>query len=98
DPQLKLARLSELGVYGLNADANSFTTLTASGFTFIKADIEDEKLWHTLASDYKITSIIHLAAQAGVRYSLENPKAYIRSNVEGFLNVLEFCRTEHINN
>ncbi|MCE7053712.1 NAD-dependent epimerase/dehydratase family protein [Algoriphagus sp. AGSA1] len=98
DPNLKLARLAELGIIGINQNDSSFPTLVAGDFTFIKADIEDDSLWSFLADDFGITSIIHLAAQAGVRYSLENPKAYIKSNIEGFLNVLEFCRNKAIDN
>ena len=98
DPNLKLARLSELGITGINQETSQLSTLVAGDFTFIKADIENDKLWTFLANDFGITSIIHLAAQAGVRYSLENPKAYIKSNIEGFLNVLEFCRSKTINN
>ena len=98
DPQLKLARLAELGIVGIHQDDSSLPTLIDDNFTFIKADIEDDMLWSYIANEFRITSIIHLAAQAGVRYSLENPKAYIKSNIEGFLNVLEFCRNKSIDN
>jgi UDP-glucuronate 4-epimerase len=97
DPRLKQARLAELGVFDIDPKAEAFTRVDLPSFTFIKADIEDERLWNLLSNEFSITSIIHLAAQAGVRYSLENPKAYIKSNVEGFLNVLEFCRHSKIN-
>ncbi len=59
-----------------------------SGFRFIKGDIADERVFDGVESD----RIVHLAAQAGVRYSLKNPRAYIRANVMGHLNVLEFAR------
>jgi UDP-glucuronate 4-epimerase len=96
DPRLKLARLAELGIRGVDQQSVPLSRVDIPSFTFIKADIEDDSLWKWLEIDFNITSIIHLAAQAGVRYSLENPKAYIKSNVEGFLNVLEFCRHSQI--
>ena len=96
DPKLKLARLAQLGIESFPEDADPLSREIVGPFTFIKADIEDETLWELLSLDFEITDVIHLAAQAGVRYSLENPKSYIKSNVEGFLNVLEFCRHNQI--
>jgi UDP-glucuronate 4-epimerase len=58
----------------------------------IKGDLSDHELLTKTIADFKPTHVVHLAAQAGVRYSLENPHAYIKSNLEGFLNVLELCR------
>lgn len=62
-------------------------------FTFVKVDISDqaamEKMW---AEHGAFTKVIHLAAQAGVRYSLDNPRAYINSNIVGHLNIIELCR------
>jgi UDP-glucuronate 4-epimerase len=64
-----------------------------SGFKFVKIDICDKKAMFDLAAaNSEITTIIHLAAQAGVRYSLQNPFAYIESNVIGHLVMLEMCR------
>ena len=67
-----------------------------SNFHFIKSDIanhlEIQKLFETQKFDY----VIHLAAQAGVRFSLENPHAYLTSNLAGFLNILEACRNHSI--
>ncbi|MFC5191135.1 NAD-dependent epimerase/dehydratase family protein [Algoriphagus aquatilis] len=97
DPKLKLARLSELGVSGVELESQEITRYESGDFTFLKADITDDNLWELLSKEFQIDSIIHLAAQAGVRYSLENPKSYIKSNVEGFLNVLEFSRYQKIN-
>lgn len=96
EPKLKLARLTELGISEVALDSDHFEKYQTNNFTFIKGDIVDENLWNLLSTDFKIAGIIHLAAQAGVRYSLENPKSYIKSNVEGFLNVLEFCRYQKI--
>lgn len=70
----------------LNETANSEL------FTFIKMNIADRQAMSTLFSDHSFDVVINLAAQAGVRYSIENPNAYIDSNIVGFANVLEGCR------
>ena len=59
---------------------------------FIRMNLEDRKALPKLFKDFKFDIICNLAAQAGVRYSLENPEAYIDSNINGFLNILECCR------
>ncbi len=69
------------------------------GFSFVKAALEDPGAVNDVFLKNRIDTVINLAAQAGVRYSLVNPKAYIDSNVSGFLNVLEACRhnkAEHL--
>ena len=63
-----------------------------AGFRFVKMDVGDRYGIETLFSAEKFDCVIHLAAQAGVRYSLQNPHAYIDSNVVGFMNILEGCR------
>jgi len=63
-----------------------------SNFTFIKADISDKAIVMDLFEKYKPQVVVNLAAQAGVRYSIENPDVYIQSNVIGFYNILEACR------
>ena len=78
DPALKQARLRLLEPH--------------SGFRFVRLDLADSDGVRALFSDCHPLRVVHLAAQAGVRYSLTNPHAYTRSNVEGFLNVLEACR------
>ncbi|MCL2019387.1 MAG: NAD-dependent epimerase [Oscillospiraceae bacterium] len=68
-------------------------------FKFYKLDIADKNDYFDVVEKYKPEKVIHLAAQAGVRYSLENPEAYISANISGFLNILEACRsfgTEHL--
>ena len=65
-------------------------------FTFIRADLQDRVAMEALFSRYRFDAVINLAAQAGVRYSLENPHAYIDSNIVGFTNVLECCRHHSI--
>jgi UDP-glucuronate 4-epimerase len=76
--ELKQARLTELG--------------RLDDFRFIKADFADAAVFDGIYGHFKPDYVIHLGAQAGVRYSLENPGAYARSNLDGFLNVLESCR------
>ena len=67
-------------------------------FEFYKLDIVDLAKLKTIFIDNKIDIIINLAAQAGVRYSLENPHEYIRTNIQGFMNILECCRYNNIRN
>ncbi|MEQ1809091.1 MAG: NAD-dependent epimerase [Terricaulis sp.] len=63
-----------------------------SGFTFVKAELEDAATMDALFKEHQFDLVYNLAAQAGVRYSLENPQAYVSANLEGFVNVLECCR------
>lgn len=63
-----------------------------SSWTFIKADISDKSVINVLFQIYKPEIVVNLAAQAGVRYSITNPDVYIRSNLDGFYNILEACR------
>jgi UDP-glucuronate 4-epimerase len=81
DPALKHARLEQLK----RQDAQG-------RFTFIKADIANHEAVDAIFATHKIDCVIHLAAQAGVRYSLENPRAYVASNIVGFTNIIEACR------
>ncbi len=78
DVALKRARLERL--------------LALPGFTFVHADLTDQKAMEALFGRHGFDLVINLAAQAGVRYSLQNPQSYIRSNLEGFTNILEACR------
>ncbi|UOQ45404.1 SDR family NAD(P)-dependent oxidoreductase [Halobacillus salinarum] len=78
DVQLKNNRLEMLDPY--------------EKFTFIKADISDKSMIQDIFETYKPNIVVNLAAQAGVRYSIENPDAYMESNVIGFYNILEACR------
>lgn len=78
DPALKKARLSRL--------------VDERNFSFRQLDIAEEGALETALAGQRVTKVVHLAAQAGVRYSLENPRAYIRSNVAGHLEILELCR------
>ncbi|MEO0985583.1 MAG: NAD-dependent epimerase [Cyanobacteria bacterium J06639_14] len=73
--------------------------ISRNGFTFQRLDVFDRPAMQDLFTEESFTHVIHLAAQAGVRYSLQNPYAYADSNLSGFLNVLEGCRhssTQHL--
>src|SRR6056297_1037790 len=98
DRNLKYARLRELGIS--KTDAEHFNTLTCSeshpNFTFIRMALEDRENLPGVFKEHQFDTVCNLAAQAGVRYSLENPEAYIDSNVVGFLNILECCRNFNI--
>ncbi len=78
DPRLKEARLARLS--------------PQAGFQFVRASLEDKAALEAAFDAFKPQRVVNLAAQAGVRYSLENPQAYIDSNIVGFLNILEACR------
>ena len=81
DPGIKEARLAMLR----EADADG-------RFTFVRGDLTDAALLERLFSEHGFDVVVNLAAQAGVRYSIENPRAYVESNLVGFFNVLECCR------
>ena len=78
--------------YDVNLKKNRLLKLTESkNFRFVKIDLTDETNIKKLFEDEKFNAVVHLAAQAGVRYSLTHPQAYISSNVAGFCNILEAC-------
>jgi UDP-glucuronate 4-epimerase len=70
---------------------------TNPGFSFFRINLEDVETVQALFKDNTVDTVIHLAAQAGVRYSLKNPAAYVQSNLVGFANILEGCRTSKVN-
>ena len=85
DPTLKDARLARL--------------TPQPGFRFVKASLEDRPALEAAFADFRPQRVVNLAAQAGVRYSLTNPYAYVESNLVGFINILEACRhggVEHL--
>ena len=97
DVNLKFARLNELGID--KNDASKFNSLCkskTSDFTFVRMNLEDREELPKLFKSEKFDIVCNLAAQAGVRYSIENPETYIDSNLVGFLNILECCRHNHI--
>ena len=69
--------------------------ISQKGFSFVHADLSDRQSIQDVFDKHSFTAVINLAAQAGVRYSLINPHAYVESNVNGFLNILEGCRKHH---
>jgi len=98
DVNLKYARLQELGVKREDIHENKITPSSNSKHTFIKADLADRATINHLFETEKFDAVCNLAAQAGVRYSIENPHAYIDSNVVGFTNILEACRHNNVKN
>ncbi len=82
DPELKAARLRILEGH--------------EGFRFVKFDITDRGALEGLFAREKFQRVVHLAAQAGVRYSIQNPHAYVQSNITGFLHVIEGCRANAV--
>lgn len=100
DVALKFARLSELGVEEQSVSWNQMAqSSTYSGFRFVRMHLEDRAELPALFEREKFDRVVNLAAQAGVRYSLENPFAYVDSNLTGFVNLLECCRrypVEHL--
>ena len=99
DVRLKLDRLKELGI-DIQSELFMRQQEVKSGsnesFRFSQMDLVDEHRLDHLFLKEKFDSVINLAAQAGVRYSIENPKAYIQANVVGFMNILEACRSNQI--
>lgn len=98
DINLKYARLKELGIPRKNAEEFNVVTksATSNSFSFIRLALEDRENLPKLFQAQHFDVVCNLAAQAGVRYSLENPEAYVDSNVVGFLNILECCRNYKI--
>ncbi len=82
DPRLKLARLEQLKAF--------------KNFDYVQGDIADHETVERVFLNHAPQRVVHLAAQAGVRYSLENPQAYVQSNLVGFCNVLEACRQHQV--
>jgi len=83
DPTLKLARLARL---------EALSSESGTSFTLVKADLEDNQAVREIFELYKPDKVVNLAAQAGVRFSIENPSTYIQANLVGFGNILEGCR------
>lgn len=83
--------------YSVQLKKDRLAALHSPLFTFIEIDLADKNKTAELFSEFKFDWVIHLAAQAGVRYSIDNPHAYGDSNLVGFLNILEGCRHQKIN-
>ena len=83
--------------YDVNLKLSRLERLTCrNGFTDVRGDLEDRELINETFAKHKPDRVVNLAAQAGVRYSLENPHAYIDSNIIGFTNILEACRHNEV--
>ncbi|UOA08274.1 NAD-dependent epimerase [Methylobacter sp. S3L5C] len=93
DVNLKHGRLEKAGI---KKDQLAWYKFVQSdkypNYRFIQMNLEDKQALQMLFANEKFDKVCHLAAQAGVRYSIENPQAYIQSNIDGFLNILEACR------
>jgi UDP-glucuronate 4-epimerase len=108
DVNLKFARLNESGISRTEVEEFDCHPELVEGFPnyvqsakhekykFLKLDITNLKALESLFEQEKFTHVVNLAAQAGVRYSLENPHAYVQSNLVGFVNILECCRHHKI--
>lgn len=92
DVNLKYGRLAELGFQRENISARKLIENSADNAHFVQADIADADFINGFFDEQKFEAIVHLAAQAGVRYSLECPEAYIKSNIIGFFNLIEAVR------
>jgi len=97
DVELKYARL---GVCGISRDAENWFTEQQSSkypsYRFVRMNLEDKEQLNQLFAKEKFDAVCNLAAQAGVRYSIENPQAYISSNIVGFVNILEASRYHEV--
>jgi UDP-glucuronate 4-epimerase len=97
DVNLKYGRLAETGI---GREAENWHTMVQStkypNYRFIRMNLEDREQMERLFAEEQFDKVCNLAAQAGVRYSLENPHAYISSNIVGFMNILEACRHNDI--
>lgn len=102
EQSLKLARLNECGVYASDEVAQfpwyKFISSTKYGdlYRFIRMNLEDTKAMAMLMANEAFDAVVNLGAQAGVRYSITNPHAYIESNIDGFINILEGCRSNRV--
>ncbi|MCK0147042.1 NAD-dependent epimerase [Arenibacter sp. F26102] len=99
DPNLKFGRLAQLGIVKADATIPSQKTTSSKHgpkFKFIKMNLEDRQELPKLFEQEEFDVVCNLAAQAGVRYSIENPSVYVDSNIVGFLNLLECCRHNNI--
>jgi UDP-glucuronate 4-epimerase len=93
EPELKYGRLAQQGFSWQSISYGALTQSTSRpGLQFVQQDLTDAPALEKLFRKYKFDIVVHLAAQAGVRYSIDNPQAYVASNLVGFANLLEACR------
>ncbi len=99
DVNLKYSRLAETGISSANWQKDWHTKIQSTqypNYSFMAMNLEDREQIYRLFEEEKFDNVCNLAAQAGVRYSLKNPHAYINSNIVGFINILEACRQNNI--
>ncbi len=96
ETELKYDRLHELGIQKNQLEYNRIVQGIAN-ISFVQLDIQDAGNLNVLFANYRFDLVIHLAAQAGVRYSITNPRDYIDSNIIGFYTILEACRNFKVN-
>lgn len=97
DVNLKYSRLAETGIDKNEIEYNKpVRSSKYINYQFVKINLEDKESLFNLFEIHKFDKVCNLAAQAGVRYSIENPSSYIESNMVGFLNILEACRNNNI--
>jgi UDP-glucuronate 4-epimerase len=96
DINLKMARLKQLGVSDVFEHKISISKTIPEKFHYIKLNLEDQVHLPQLFNKYKFDAVCNLAAQAGVRYSLEDPMVYVESNIVGFMNLLECIRHNNV--
>ena len=93
DVKLKYDRLAKTGIMMNEIQLHQFAqSKTFPSYRFMHLDLTERESLHSLFDEEHFSHVVHLAAQAGVRYSLQNPYAYIDSNIVGFINILEVCR------
>lgn len=93
DVKLKYDRLAETGIMMNEIQHHQFAqSKTFPSYRFMHLDLMEREYLHSLFEEEHFSHVVHLAAQAGVRYSLQHPYAYIDSNIVGFINILEACR------
>jgi len=96
DVELKYARLAQLGIARNTIEKGQLCTGAQPNFSFIQLQLEDQAGLEKLFKEQAFDVVVNLAAQAGVRYSLTHPHAYINSNIIGFVNILECCRYQDV--
>ncbi len=111
DVNLKYARLAETGIYSTDDAVKTkkgkqdytpiaFNKLIQSvlhpNYSFVRLNLEDKECIQKLFEDHQFEQVIHLAAQAGVRHSINNPELYIQSNIVGFFNIIDACRRTEV--
>lgn len=99
DPRVKFGRLERAGITETEIPFNTMLqSKTHPGYRFIRMQLEDNAAIQSLFQAERFDAVCNLAAQAGVRYSLENPRAYVDANIIGFVNILEACRHHGVDN